>query len=95
MAVMRINDFHATKDKAAALRGFLTSVMDIVERSSGCRRCELLADPGDQAHLMIVEVWDIIEAHRAAAAEVPREKFIEIQALLAEPPTGHYYEKIR
>ena len=69
--------------------------MEVVEQSEGCLRSELLADPADEGHLMIVEVWESIAAHRAAAAEVPREKFVEIQALLAAPPTGHYYEKLR
>jgi quinol monooxygenase YgiN len=95
MAIVRINEFHAAPDKAAALREFLGSVIDVIKTSPGCQACELLAQQDDPARLVIVETWDSVAAHQAAATRIPPEKLAEVRPLLAEPPVGRYHDRLR
>jgi quinol monooxygenase YgiN len=94
MAIIRINEFRAAPEKSTALRAFLRSVIHIVEQSPGCVKCELAVDVEDAARLVIIETWDSIAAHKAAATRVPPEKLAEVRPLLAEPPRGQYYEQL-
>jgi len=95
MSIVRINEFQAAADKATALRQFLRSVINVIERSPGCQGCELLADQEDDTRLAIIETWDSIAAHQAAATQIPPEKIAEVRPLLAEPSKGRYYDRIR
>jgi quinol monooxygenase YgiN len=91
MAIVRINEFRAARDKASTLRAFLREVIDDVKTSPGCRGCQLLLDDEDESRLVIVESWDSIEAHQAAARRIPPERLAEAVALFAVPPQGRYY----
>ena len=91
MAIVRINEFHAAVGKSTALLEFLRAVMDVVKSSSGCHGCQLLVDNEDGSQLAIVETWDSIAAHQAAAGKIPPDKLAEVMPLLAMPPKGRYY----
>jgi quinol monooxygenase YgiN len=95
MAIVRINDFHAAPDQAAALRAFLSSVIDVIQTSPGCQGCQLLVQHDDPTRLVIVETWDSVAAHQAAATRIPPEKLAEVRPLLAEPPSGRYHDQLR
>ena len=95
MAVVRINEFHAAAEKAAELRAFLRGVIEVVEKAPGCVACELLADREDASRLVVVETWDSVAAHQAAATRIPPERLAEVRPLLAEPPRGRYYDDAR
>jgi hypothetical protein len=45
--------------------------------------------------LAIVEVWDSVDAHQAAAKVIPAERLQALRPLLAEAPAGSYYRIIR
>ena len=92
MPVVRINEFHAAPDKATALRDFLRAVIMEIETAPGCQGCQLLADQEDKASLVIVETWDSVAAHQAAAGRIPPEKIADVRPLLASPPKGRYYD---
>jgi quinol monooxygenase YgiN len=92
MPITRINDFHAAAGREQALRAFLNSVLAIIRQTRGCQSVQLLVDREAPAHLVIVEVWDDIASHQAAAAAIPPEKLAEVRPLLAEPLKGRYYE---
>jgi quinol monooxygenase YgiN len=92
MSITRINDFRAAAGKAQALRVFLAAVIAIIRQTRGCQSVQLLIDREDPDHLVIVEAWDDIVSHQAAAAAIPPEKLAEVRPLLAEPPKGRYYE---
>jgi quinol monooxygenase YgiN len=94
MSVVRINEFHAASNKTTALRDFLRAVIAEIETAPGCQGCELLADQQDNTCLVIVETWDSVAAHQAAADRIPPEKIAEVRPLLAAPPKGHYYDRI-
>jgi quinol monooxygenase YgiN len=95
MHIVRINEFIAAPGQSEALRDFLGAVIELVEGSPGCEDCELLCDPEDAAHLAIIETWTSIASHQAAAAAIAPEKLAELRPLLAQPPTGRYYEPVR
>ena len=95
MAVTRINDFYAAPGKEGDLRRFLSSVIAAVKDSPGCRGCDLLLDRENPAHLVIVEAWETVAAHQAAATRIPPVKLAEVQPLLAQPPQGRYYDQAR
>jgi len=95
VSIVRINEFRSAPGKAGELREFLRGVIDVIETSPGCQRCELLADQEDATRLVIVESWDSVSAHQAAASRIPPEKLTEVRPLLAQPPTGRYHDRIR
>lgn len=94
MSVVRINEFSAAPGQAQALRQFLSSVIGVIEQAEGCRGCELLADPQDASRFVIVERWDSVAAHQAAASKIPPEQMAAFKPLIADPPTGRYYQPV-
>lgn len=94
MYITRINEFQAANGKTPALKEFLLAVIAAVEKAPGALHCELLADSEDKSRLVVVETWESIAAHQAAAAIIPKEKIAEVTALLAAPPQGRYYQRI-
>lgn len=94
MSITRINEFHAADGSSAALKEFLGSIIAQIEDAPACRGCELLVDPADPALLAIIETWDDVAGHQAAAGRIPREQYAAFQALIAEPPRGRYYSRV-
>jgi quinol monooxygenase YgiN len=91
MSVTRINEFRARGGQGGALRRRLELFLPIIRSSQGCRSCELLEGLDDPDQIAIVEVWESVEAHQAAAQNIPPETIQETVALLAEPAKGVYY----
>ena len=94
MAIVRINEFRAAIGKAAGLRDFLASVISTIQQAPGCQHCELLVDHEDPERFAIIETWDSIAAHQAAAMRIPPEKMAEVRALLGDSPRGRYYDPL-
>lgn len=92
MPVTRINEFTAAPDQGDALRDFLVSVIDRILGADGCQSCQLLRHHDDGARFAIVEVWDSIESHQAAASRIPPELLAQARTLFAEPARGAYYD---
>jgi quinol monooxygenase YgiN len=91
MTVTRINQFEAKPGRGAELRHLLSSMIDTILCSPGCRSCELLQAVDQVERLSVLEVWDRIEAHQGAARAIPTSKLEEAMALLATSPTGAYF----
>ena len=92
MAVVRINEFTAAAGQAEALRAFLASVIALIEGAHGCEAVELLVAQEDPSQLVVLETWESVAAHKAAAARVPPEKIAEVMPLLGGPIKGRYYD---
>ena len=92
MTITRINQFEARKDSEESLFEFLQSVISTIEKSPGCKSCRLLRSIDNPAHLAIIEEWESIEDHQAAAKAIPPEKMALAMALFAKPPSGTYYK---
>src|SRR5690348_16263253 len=92
MPITRINEFKAAADQGDALRDFLASVINRILGAEGCQSCQLLRHHDDATRLAIVEVWDSIESHQAAASRIPPELLAEARTFFAEPARGAYYD---
>jgi quinol monooxygenase YgiN len=92
MAITRINEFKAPDDKASELGAFLGSVIALILGAPGCRSCQLLHHHEDATRYAIIEVWDSIEAHQAAASRIPPDLMQKARTLFAEPARGAYYD---
>lgn len=92
MSIARINTFHAAADRADDLRAFLSEVVADVRSAPGCRSVHLLVRQDDPTELAVVEEWESVEAHQAAASRIPAERLNAVRPLLAAPPSGHYYQ---
>ncbi len=92
MSITRINEFRAHHGSGDVLRDHIKSFVSMIESSAGCLSCQLLQSRKDSTHIVLIEVWDSIDAHQASLKNVPPEVFHETKKLLAAPPTGEYYE---
>ena len=91
MTVTRINEFLAKDGQREQLRDRLRSLLPTIAAARGCRSCELLEERDDGARLLVIEVWDSIDAHRAAVRDIPPDAVADTMQLLAAPPSGRYF----
>lgn len=73
------------------LRSLISGFLPLIESSDGCRSCQMLQSTQDPHRLVVIEVWDSVEAHQAAAAAIPPDAMDAAMKLLATPPQGDYY----
>jgi quinol monooxygenase YgiN len=92
MSITRINEFRAIDGSSDMLCDRLRALVPVIEAAAGCLSCQLLQSKKNPAHIILIEVWDSIEVHKASLEDVPAEVFYETKKLLAVPPTGEYYE---
>ena len=92
MSVTRLNHFVAKPGSAKALLSMLQDVVTQVRESAGCESVQLLQATEDPTRLCVVEVWASVAAHRASFQNAMPEQVQAVMALLAEPPSGAYYD---
>ena len=92
MSITRINHFEAAEGKSVELRDFLRGVVAVVERQAGCQSCQLLRELQEPRRIAMVEVWESVAHHQAAAKAIPPEQIAQVMPLLAVPPRGNYFE---
>jgi quinol monooxygenase YgiN len=95
MSVSRIGEVQAKQRLTEDLREFLVSIMPLVKSSKGCESVQLYQNQEDPSKFMMIEVWDSVESHQASVKNIPPEKLSEIRPLLAESPSGNYYNLIQ
>ncbi len=91
MSITRINEFHAKDGMGDDLRKFLISIIPVIKSSAGCQSCQLLQCLDDPTRLVIVEIWESVEAHQASVKRIPPDNFAEIMKMLVETPKGAYF----
>ena len=91
MSITRINEFQAREGRGDNLRNLIRSFVPMIESSDGCLSCQLLQSREDPSRVVVIEVWDSIEAHQASMKNIPPEALQEAMQLLAGPPKGAYY----
>ena len=95
MSILRLNEFKALPGKFEQLTALFEGVVAGIRENPGCERCELLIKMADGASddekLVVLEVWDSIEAHKSALAKMTPEDFAPAMALMSGRPTGQYY----
>jgi len=93
MSVTRINELQALPGQADALWEHLKSFTRRIAACPGCHSCQLLRAEDDPGRLLVFEVWDDAEAHKAALKTFPPDAFARTLPLLVGPPTGRYYRE--
>lgn len=92
MSITRINTFRALDDHVDELKKFLLALLPTIRASVGCQSCQLLQDQTVPSRMVIIEVWDSIEAHHDSLQHVPQASIDEVKTMLAAPPVGGYYQ---
>lgn len=91
MSITRINHFEAKEGCEAELAAFMQNVVTRVSNAEGCIRCRLLQGAENPAQLAVIEEWQSIAHHKAAASIIPKEQIERAMVLFAKPPYGIYY----
>lgn len=92
MSITRINEFQAQEGRGADLRDLIGSFLPMIESAAGCVSCRLLTSRSDPARIVVIEVWESVEAHQAAVTDIPPEVMQQAMALLAGAPKGDYFD---
>ncbi|MEO7328420.1 MAG: antibiotic biosynthesis monooxygenase family protein [Minicystis sp.] len=93
MAITRINHFEAKPGAEEKLYAFLQSVIETIRGCEGSLSCRLLRSTESPEKLAIIEEWESIESHQAAAKAIPKERMAEAMTLFGKPPSGMYYRE--
>jgi quinol monooxygenase YgiN len=91
MSIVRINEFKTSPEKSESLKNFLRGVIEEIKDAPGCLECKLLIGYDDGSRLVIVETWESVAAHQAAAKIIPPERLAEAMSMFTTPPRGAYY----
>lgn len=92
MSITRINTFRALDDHVDELKSFLLALLPTIRASSGCQSCQLLQDQTIPSRMVIIEIWDSIEAHHDSLQHVSQASIDQVKTMLASPPVGGYYQ---
>ena len=93
LGVTRINQFRAREGEGAALKAVIESFLPEIRGAAGCAGCRLLQGEDDSDRVVVIEEWENVPAHRAAAEQIPREALERVKALLEEPARGGYFRE--
>ena len=93
MTITRINEFKAKAGQGEALRSHLNAFVATIEASAGCQACQLLQSESDPTRIVVIEVWDSIEAHQAAVKNIPPDAIEQAMKLLDGTPKGEYFHQ--
>lgn len=94
MSVLRITEFYAMPKKLNQLRVEFSEISQKILNSPGCRSCEVLTSTEGQEKVVVIEEWDSIESHQAAAKSIDPRDFQKILGFLKGQPKGKYYKMV-
>ena len=94
MTVARIGEVQAKEGLIDELREFLISIMPGIKSSEGCESVQLYQRQDDPSTFVMIEVWNRVESHQASVKNIPAEKLGEIRPLLANAPSGNYFDLV-
>lgn len=93
MSITRINKFQAHEEQARALRDLLKSFVPTIRGSDGCLDCQVLQNLDDPAEIVVIEIWESVEAHQASVKNIPPDALQKAMALIDGPPESAYYSQ--
>jgi len=93
VSVTRINQFQAREGEGGALRAAIESFLPAIRSAVGCEGCRLLQGEDDPDRVVVIEEWESVPAHRAAAEGIPQDALAKAKALLEAPPRGGYFRE--
>lgn len=91
MSITRIAENQAKEGEGDKLRELLHSFAPLLSSSGGFHSHQVLQNISDPTRIVVIEVWDSIQAHQAAAQKIPVNAFERTMMLLASRPKGEYY----
>lgn len=91
MTITRIGETQAGPETTEALRGFLLSIIPLIQSSQGCESVTLYQSHDDPTKFTMIEVWDSVESHQASVKNIPPELLTQIRPLLASAPSAGYF----
>ncbi len=91
MSVIRINQFNAKDGQGDKVREILRSFDSIFKSNAGYESHQVLQSVDDPNQIVVIEVWESIAAHQAAAQRIPVHAFEQVMRLLNGRPSGEYY----
>ena len=95
MSIARIGKTQAKPESIEALRQFLLSIMPGIRATKGCESVALYQSQEDPTHFTMIEIWDSIEAHKAAIQEISPDDIAKVKTMLASAPRGEYFSRIQ
>jgi quinol monooxygenase YgiN len=96
MSVVRLGELQARDGQAQALLEYLEQYfVPSIQAAEGCTAYLLLRRQDDPNRILILEVWETQDAHRASAKSIPVHVLEQVRQLLAASPSGAYYDIIR
>ena len=95
MTILRIGEVQAREGQGDALLEHLqTFFIPGIESSQGWISYQILRHQDDPTRIMIIEVWESVEAHRASAMSIPPEVVQKVRELVAGSLSGGYYTAV-
>ena len=91
MSVIRINKFQAKAGQGDQVRDILRSFDSIFRSNAGYESHQVLQNVDDPNQVVVIEVWESVTAHQAAAQNIPVHAFEQVMSLLDGRPSGTYY----
>ncbi|SDC05215.1 Quinol monooxygenase YgiN [Sphingomonas sp. YR710] len=95
MTVVRHYLLHAIEGHDAALETVLSEITDFFRAQPGALGLDLLRDCGNERRFLLIERWETIEAHGAAAQLLPQPLIKRLIAALDGPPEGTYFDYLK
>lgn len=93
MSIIRINSFHAKTGSGDALRDLLRATVPPIVAKAGCLSCQVIQHVEEPERIVVIERWETIAAHQAAAQQIPVHAFERVMQLLARRPEGEYFRE--
>jgi quinol monooxygenase YgiN len=90
--ITRINTFKARTGQGDSLRGKFAGIVPSIQATPGCLSCKLLQGVDDPDQIVVLEEWESVEAHQAAVKNIKPSDFAAVMPLLAERPSGTYFQ---
>ena len=95
MTILRIGEIQAREGQGDALLEHLEAFfIPGIESAQGWISYQILRNQDDPTRIMIIELWESAEAHRASAISIPPEVVQKVRDLVAGPVSGGYYNII-
>jgi len=91
LSIARINEFRAREGRSTALLDLIRSFLPLIIASEGCLSCQLLLSEKDPQRIVVVELWESVESHKASLKKIPQGAMIQALMLIEGPPTGEYF----
>lgn len=93
MSVIRIDEFRALNNRHEDLRLALGDILLVMRAAVGCASVQVFQGSAEPERVVIIEEWLDEAARQAAMEAVSSSQLHRVMALLAELPTGGYFQR--